>query len=194
MNYSLSLSEWYLHYPSWVIGDGEPDFAVGDVFDWRMVSLWRDESLTIATQRTKQALPCSDFCYRIVGQITYLSKDGCVIDFGGLQAVAPFDVLPSGSCQSEYVSGVVTLLLPLVTEFGPDIPLSVQRWKVKRVFADLTPYVQGTEGGLALDRAHRRNVQIQATSEISTHTYILECELMGPGSPVPVGSSGVLRQ
>ncbi len=32
-------TDWKRHYPSWIIADGEPDFAVGDVFDWYAVDV-----------------------------------------------------------------------------------------------------------------------------------------------------------
>ena len=35
---------WNLHYDDWIIGDGEPDRHVDEVFDWFAVACWTKES------------------------------------------------------------------------------------------------------------------------------------------------------
>ena len=55
--------EWNLHYFRWVIGDGEPELHVDDVFDWFAISFWSDAALKrvvldLIIQSSSRSLPC----------------------------------------------------------------------------------------------------------------------------------------
>jgi len=186
------MAEWYLHYPSWIIDDGEPDLAIADVFDWRNVSIWTDGALSRAHQGIKRASPVQFFQYEVAGEISYISKDSFVMDIESLRVVGPSSILPTGCSKQDYVSGIVLLSLPLVTEFGPDLPVTPQRWQVHHIFADTTPYVRIGSRGFVLDQSRRSHQQTNSTSALPTHTYILQCEHAGPGDAVPIGRSGRL--
>jgi hypothetical protein len=71
--------EWNLHYPRWIIGDGQPDRDVGDVFDWFAVDFWGESQLVSASKGIASAIAGDDYQYHIVAEVTYNS---CVIDFG----------------------------------------------------------------------------------------------------------------
>ena len=111
--------EWNLHYFRRVIGDGEPERHVGDVFDWFSVGFWSDAALIRAAVTTKTAVPIADSFYRVSAKVVYVSRDpgqaGCILDFG-IRAIADTsDILPAGCVEGEYVSGMIRLELPLCT-------------------------------------------------------------------------------
>jgi hypothetical protein len=85
--------KWSLHYPRWMIGDCEPDRAVGEVFDWFALEFWAERQLERTTQRIASATAGSDYEYRVVAEVTHLSEKTCVIDFG-LRATGRRDYLP----------------------------------------------------------------------------------------------------
>jgi len=55
--------EWNLHYPSWMIADGEPDHDVGESFEWFAVEFWTDDPLVKTAAREKTAVPIADYRY-----------------------------------------------------------------------------------------------------------------------------------
>ena len=91
------LAEWNLHYEDWIIGDGEPDRYVDDVFDWFALGFWSGEKLDKVKAGERSAVPVSDFRYRVVAEVVYVSENACIIDFG-LKTTTTNDLLPS-DCQ-----------------------------------------------------------------------------------------------
>ena len=171
------LAEWNLHYEDWIIADGEPDRHVGDVFDWFAVAFWSDEKLTKASQREKSALAIPDFKYRVVAEVIYLSDRACIIDFG-VKATSTDDLLPSDCQKGDFITGEVALRLPLVTEVGPEEEFKklTYRWRVKRISADLTPYI-ARDNPRFFTRDHSR-IQYQdvvSTQSVKARDYILHC-------------------
>jgi hypothetical protein len=94
---------WNLHYFRWVIGDGEPELHVDDVFDWFAISFWSDAALIRAVERTKAAVPIADGYYRVNAEVIYVSHDpkqaACILDFG-IKAISDY-----GRYSSSGVSG-----------------------------------------------------------------------------------------
>jgi len=172
------LNEWNLSYEEWVIGDGEPDRAVGDVFRWFAVSFCPWGPLTVDKRRTRSAVSIPDFKYHVVAEVTFLSEKACVIDFG-LQATAPSDLLPFDCKVGDYVSGDVELSLPLCTDIVPDEIFKglAHTWKINRISADLTPYVAQPDSPRFFTRDGSR-IQYQdvpSTDSVRASNYILHC-------------------
>ena len=172
------LAEWNLHYEDWIIGDGEPDRRVGDVFDWFALAFWSDEKLTKTSEREKSAVTIPDFKYRVVAEVIYLSDQACIIDFG-LKATSTDDLLPSGCQTGDYLTGDIGLRLPLVTEVGPEEEFRklAYRWRVKRISADLTPYVPHGDNPRFLGRDNSRIefLDVLSTDSVKASDYILHC-------------------
>src|SRR6266481_9210167 len=108
-------SEWNLHYASWIIGDGEPDRSVGEIFDWFAIEFCTEEGLANANEHSKSAVPIGDYKYLITAEVIDISDKACIIDFG-LQATSSSDRLPPGCTQGDCVTGQVYLSLPLCTD------------------------------------------------------------------------------
>src|SRR5262249_22892518 len=111
--------EWNLHYAGWIIADGQPDRSVEEEFDWFSLEFWATDKLEHGSECRKFALPVRDYRYRISAEIVFLSEKACVIDFG-LKAIGYRHQLPAECEQGEYVTGEITLGLPLCTEIVPE--------------------------------------------------------------------------
>jgi hypothetical protein len=170
-------AEWNLHYSRWVIDDGEPERHVGETFEWFAVDFWPDAPLIRSVETTKSANPIADNSYRVNAEVIYISDDtklaSCILDFG-LRAICDGDVLPRGCQKGDYVTGELSLGLPLCASVYSD-ELTYQ-WKVNKVSADLTPYV--------LDPAKRvrtRDVSaikyeaVSGTEAVKAERYVLHC-------------------
>ncbi len=114
------------------------------------------------------------------------------MNIGQLEVIGQRAILSEGISEKNHVEGVIYLRLPLVTEFGPDVPTRSQRWKINRIFADLTPYIEQRPRFFVPDESRRQHEETSSTSVVRAHTYILQCEHVGPGEAIPVGSSGAL--
>ena len=175
------LAEWNLHYEDWIIGDGEPDRRIGDVFDWFALAFWSEEAFERVHESGRSAVPVSDFRYRVVAEVVYISQDACIIDFGlnatGLKATATHDVLPSDCKKGDFVMGEIGLRLPLVTEVGPEEEFKklAYRWRVNRISADLTPYVSSRR-----DESRIQYQDVPATASVKAHCYVLHCCKVSP--------------
>lgn len=171
-------NEWNLHYASWIIGDGEPDRSIGEVFDWFALAFWSEARLVMSSEQSASAVPVDDYKYRVVAEVTYLSEKACVIDFG-LRATAGPDQLPAGCRQGDYVTGEIALDLPLCTAVMPK-PVSEtlkHRWQVNRISADLTPYIAHPDHPRFFTRDDSRICyqDVPSTESVRTHSYILHC-------------------
>lgn len=165
------LSEWNLHYEDWIIGDGEPDRQVGDVFDWFALAIWGDEKLRKIGEAQKSAVPISDFRYRVVAEVIYVSQNACIIDFG-LRATTTDDLLPSDCQAGDFITGEIGLRLPLVTEVGPEEELKklAYRWRVNGISADFTPYVNSRR-----DESRIAYQDVPSTASVKASCYVLRC-------------------
>jgi hypothetical protein len=139
------LTDWHLHYFGWVIGDGEPDRDVGDVFEWFALAFWGSASMTRHDERTQSAILVADYRYRVIAQVAFISEKACVLDFG-LRAASVRDLLPDDCHEGDYVTGVIGLELPLC--LPAVVPESVaatlkRKWQVKHIIADVTPKIAG---------------------------------------------------
>jgi hypothetical protein len=170
--------DWTLHYARWVIEDGQPDRDVGEIFDWFALTFWSDEKLSAAYEHKRLAVPVGDNQYRVVAEVTYLSDNICVIDFG-LKATSDGDLLPPGCTQGNFVTGEIYLNLPLCTEVVPDEVLKalVYKWKVNRILADMTPYVPCPDNPrfLVRDSSRIRYEEVVSTDSVRASGYILHC-------------------
>jgi hypothetical protein len=170
--------EWNLYYPSWMIADGEPDRERGDSFEWFAVEFWTEGILEKTDKRPTSAVSLTDYNYRVVAEVVYLSEKACVIDFG-LRAIRTRDLLSPECKQGDYVTGQINIGLPLCTEMVPEEVLKTlgHKWHVNGISADLTPYVALPENS----RVHVRDVsqiryqEVRSTTILRTHTYILHC-------------------
>lgn len=175
------LPEWNLHYARWVIEDGEPDRSVAEVFDWFAVTFWTEQQLSAASNQTKSVVPVSDYRYRVVAEVTYLSDSASIIDFG-LAATASSHLLPQGCKEGNYVTGEIYLNLPLCTEVGPEDVFKALActWRVNRISADMTAYVPSPAGGLRRDASHALYQDVLSTDSVRTHSYVLHCSEAKP--------------
>jgi hypothetical protein len=171
-------TEWNLRYDDWMIGDGEPDRRVGEVFDWFAVEFASAKGLASVPEKSKSAVAMQDFEYRVVAELIYMSETACVIDFG-LKAIGrSADLLP-GCKQGDRVCGDIMIGIPGSTEIVPDHILKAlrYRWRVNRVSADVTPYVPHSDNQrfLIRDVSRIQYLQIDSTESVRTHSYILHC-------------------
>jgi hypothetical protein len=180
MNSPMNL-EWNLHCFRVVIGDGEsPEIHVGDVFNWG-ISFWSDAALTRAVERTKAAVPLADSYYRVNAEVIYISHDpkqaACILDFG-IKAISESDgilgvPLPPGCQEGDYVTGEVRLDLPLCTAIHPHN--LAHRWRVNRISADLTPFVDYPG-----DASEVRYQEVVGTDTVLAAYYVLHCSDLNP--------------
>ncbi len=168
--------EWNLHYASWIIGDGEPDRSIGEVFDWFALEFWTESRLTMSSERSASAIPVDDYKYRVVAEVAHFSEKACVIDFG-LRATADPDLLPPGCTKGDYVTGEIGLDLPLCTPVVPEPVSEKHRWQVNRISADLTPYVAHPDNPrfFTRDDSRIRYQEVPSTESVRAQTYILHC-------------------
>ena len=164
-----------LRYARWVIADGEPDRDVGEVFDWFALTFWTEAALASSKERSRSAVPVDDYKYRVVAEVTYLSERACIIDFG-LKATASSDRLSAGCKKGDYVTGEICLNLPLGTEVGPEEVFKklAHRRQVKRISADMTPYVPHPDysGGSIRDASQVRYQDVPDTSSVRADSYV----------------------
>ncbi|HVI10792.1 MAG TPA: hypothetical protein VND65_21055 [Candidatus Binatia bacterium] len=164
--------EWHLHYEGWVIEDGQPDRKVGETFDWGLLSFWsEDEHLRVTDHRVNSASAVDDFKYSISGEVIYLADNCCVIDFG-LKAAGSADILPAGCATGDYVTGVISIELPLCIALVPQEILAVlrHRWAVRKISADLTP-----DHGFTRDKSQIRFEEVLGTNLLKARSYVLHC-------------------
>jgi hypothetical protein len=171
-------TEWNLYYPSWMIADGQPDRTVGEIFEWFAIEFWTEKSLERTDERRKSAIPVADYNYQVVAEVAYLSEKACVIDFG-LRAIRTPDLLSPECRQGDYVTGKVSIGLPLCTEVVPEEVLKTltHKWRVNRISADLTPYVahQDNPRFSFRDESRIRYQEVKSTDTIRTREYVLHC-------------------
>lgn len=128
-----------------MIGDGEPHPGIGEVFDWFAIEFWSDEPLTITPRRTRSAVPTGDFQYPVTAEVVFIAeKNAIVIDFGLLAISVLANVQPE-VCIGDFVSGEISIALPLCIEPIPDylITRMGRQWRVDGISADLTAYSVG---------------------------------------------------
>jgi hypothetical protein len=171
-------AEWSLYYPNWMIADGEPHRRVGEIFEWFSVEFWTVETLEGTDGQFKSAIPAADYKYQVVAEVAYLSEKASVIDFG-LRAIRTPDLLSPQCKQGDYVTGKVSIGLPLCTEVVPEevSKTLAGRWCVNRISADLTPYVARPDnrGYYFRDETKIQYQEVESTAALRTHTYILHC-------------------
>jgi hypothetical protein len=168
--------EWNLHYFRYVIDDGEPELHVGDEFDWFATNFWSDAALILARERTKSALPIANNYYRVNAEVIYVSQDpeqaACILDCG-IKAISELGgilgiPLPPGCQKGDYVTGEIRLELPLCTAIHPhDLG---HRWRVNRVFADLTDF-RSSPG----DVSEPLYQDVPGTDSVKSGSYVLHC-------------------
>ena len=170
--------EWNLHYERWVIEDGQPDLAVGEIFKWFAIAFWTESKLVKVDERTKSAVPIEDYKYRVVAEVRYVSEKACIIDFG-LTATASVDLLPDECREGDHVRGEIYLNLPLCTDVVPEelFKILAHKWQVNRISADLTPYVASSENPrfLSRDDSRIRYQEVTATRSVRANSYVLHC-------------------
>jgi hypothetical protein len=164
-------TDWNLRYAEWVIGDGEPDRSVGEVFDWFAVEFWSPEGLAKSNQYAKSAIAIPNFEYRVSAEVVCLSEKACVIDFG-VWAIGSRKTLPLGCQEGDYVEGRIGIGIPLCTDAVPAQFVKGYQWRVNRISADLTPLLTGT--GMR-DYSQAKYQLVSSTESVKTHSYILHC-------------------
>ncbi len=163
-------AEWNLYYEAWIIGDGEPHRSVGDIFDLFTVEFSSADGLVTTTEKSKSTVVLPDFGYQLCAEVIYLSEQGCVLDFGIRAGGHPTNL--SANCkQGDFVTGKIGLGLPAIAS-GPDEFLKRYQWRVKRVFADLTPYSPQT---CMPDRSRAQYREVTSTESVRADGYILQC-------------------
>lgn len=94
----------YCTTPAWIIGDGEPDWAVGDEFDWFVVEFWSEVPLVIGTEKARFASQANDYSYRVSAEVLHLfpTQKLVVLDFG-LMVIGNSDHLPANVRVGDFV-------------------------------------------------------------------------------------------
>ena len=164
-------NDWNLRYDEWIIGDGEPDRSVGEVFDWFAVEFWSLEGLAKSNEDAKSATSTPNFEYRVSAEVICLSEKACIIDFG-VRAIGSRKTLPFGCEEGDYVEGTVGIGIPLCTDVVPTQFVKGYRWRVNGISADLTPLLPGT--GMR-DYSQAQYQSVNSTESVKTHSYILHC-------------------
>jgi hypothetical protein len=164
-------NEWSLRYDEWIIGDGEPDRSVGDIFDWFAVEFWSQEGLAKVNEDARSAIAVPNFEYKVSAEVIHLSEKACIIDFG-LRAIGLRATLPAGCQEGDQVEGEIGIGIPLCTEVVPIGFLKGYRWRVNRISADLTPLLPGT--GMR-DYSRAEYQLVSSTESVKAHSYILHC-------------------
>ena len=173
--------DWNLHYARWVIEDGEPELHVGEEFDWHAVSFWSDERLTRSTERWKGATPIADGRYRVNAEVIYISQDAnlsaFIIDLGVKAETLGADLLPKGCTEGDYVSGEISLDLPLCG--APHAYDLSHRWRINEVRADMTPFVLSSAGRVYVrDTSQIQYQTVSGTDSVKARSYLLNCSLL----------------
>lgn len=158
---------------------GEPDREVGESFEWFSLEFWTVKgSLERTDERRKSAIPVADYKYRVLAEVAYLSEKACVIDFG-LRAIRTPDFLSPACKQGDYVTGEISIGLPLCTEVVPEevSKTLTHKWRVNRISADLTPYVMRPDKPRRYfrDETQIQHQEVKSTTTLRTHAYILHC-------------------
>ncbi|MGB0011741.1 MAG: hypothetical protein WBQ03_09045, partial [Candidatus Sulfotelmatobacter sp.] len=84
--------------------------------------------LRVTEERVKFATAVDDFKYRISGEVIHVADNCCVIDFG-LRAAGSADILPAGCASGDYVTGMISIELPLSIARVPREILAALRHK-----------------------------------------------------------------
>ena len=173
--------DWNLHYSRWVIDDGEPELHVGEEFDWFAVSFWSDAPLVRSTESTRSAIPIADGRYRVNAEVIYISQDtklsAFIIDFGIRAECDGANLLPDGCVEGDYVSGEISLNLPLCT--APHAYDLSHRWRANEIFADLTPFVLSSVGRVYVrDSSQILYQTVAGTDSVKARSYLLNCSLL----------------
>jgi hypothetical protein len=176
--------EWNLHYFRFVIGDGEPERRVSDVFDWFAISFWSDAGLIRTTEKTRSATSINEDRYRVTAEVIYISHDpkqaACIVDFGIRAISSGVDIPPSGCQEGDYLTGEVLLELPLCTAVHPHN--LVHRWRVNKISADLTPYVLDSSNRMYVrDTSQILYKDTPGTDSVQAESYLLHCCDLGAG-------------
>lgn len=172
------LSEWNLHYPRWVIEDGNPDREVGQTFEWFNVEFGADPPLVKTDICEKSAIPAADYTYEVTGVVECLSAEGCLLDFG-LRAMASRTAVAPDCKQGDYVTGQIAISIEYGLMCLPQAIFDTLKckWRVNRISADLTPYISHSDhpGLMIRDRTRIRYVDVRSTLEVKAENYILHC-------------------
>ena len=172
--------DWNLHYSRWVIDDGEPELHVGEEFEWFSLSFWSDARLTRSTERTRSANPIADGRYRVNAEVIYISQhtelSAFIIDFGVRAECDGANLLPQGCVEGDYVSGEISLDLPLCT--APHVYDLSHRWRVNEISADLTPFLNSVGRVYVRDCSNIHYQTVAGTDSVKAHSYLLNCTLL----------------
>lgn len=167
--------EWNLHMLRMVIEDGNPEFHVGDVFDWT-ITFWSEAVLARSVERNKTAVPIANNYYRVNAEVIYISRGSryefCILDFG-IMAISESATLlgvplPPGCQAGDYVAGQIRLELPLCTEVQP---YNIRRrWRANRITADLADFslYPGDLGKVDYK-------DVVGTDSLRSGSYVLHC-------------------
>lgn len=172
---------WNLHYARWVIEDGEPELHVGDEFEWHTVGFWSDKRLSPSTENNKGATPIADGRYRVNAEVIYVSRDtrlsAYIIDFGIRAECLGTDLLPQGCAEGDFVSGEISLDLPLCG--APHNYDLSHRWRANEILADLTPYILSSQSRVYVrDSSQIHHQTVASTDSVKAHAYLLNCNLL----------------
>jgi hypothetical protein len=173
--------DWNLHYARWVIEDGQPELHVGEEFDWHAVSFWSYERLMRSTECCKGATPITDYRYRVNAEVIYISQDAnlsaFIIDFGVRAECLAADLLPKGCTEGDYVSGEISLDLPLCG--APHAYDLSHRWRINEIHADMTPFVLSSVGRVCMrDTSQIYYQTVCGTDSVKARSYLLNCSLL----------------
>jgi hypothetical protein len=171
--------EWNFRYPRWVIEDGYPNRDVGEIFTWPEIEF--SGKLAKVHKQPRSAIPVGDYLYRVVAEVTYLSEETCIVDFG-IKAASFSADLTLGCRQGDCVTGDVYLYQALNCLVLPDEAWKTLRcrWRVNRISADLTSYLAHPDDPrhLVRDDSHIHYEDVSSTDYLNAHTYILHCSEM----------------
>jgi hypothetical protein len=172
-------STWNIHYPRWIIDDGEPEREVGEDFPWSVLAYHSSEQMTCNDTRELSVLEADDYGYDVVAEIVHVSPTAAVIDFG-LTAFGQRDLVPRECKVGDYVAGRIRL--SFVHYCDPAVPDQIResmshQWSTEDILADLTPHIPGRESAARFIR-DLHNIQyerVKSTREKKAWSYVLFC-------------------
>jgi hypothetical protein len=170
---------WNIHYPRWIIDDGEPEREVGEHFPWPLLAYQSAEQMTRTATLRLSVLDADDYGYDVVARIVHVSATASVIDFG-LTAFGERDLVP-GECKAgDYVAGRITL--SFVHYCDPSVPGQLcesmsHHWSAEDILADLTPYSPTDEAKKRFirDSQNVKYERVKSTREKKAWSYVLQC-------------------
>ncbi len=174
-----------VHIAKWIIEDGNyGDFAVGDIRQFA-IEFYSCTGLRKASSFRRQLMLKEKYSYHIVGEVVFILKDVCVLDFGVFAYSNRSSDYPAGLRTGDFVEGEIVLGIDPYFYFQwyykmPDIPPLIYEWRIKAIEEETTPWVRIGESGKVRDETQRSFASVTNTDESVAQppdgsSYVMHC-------------------